>query len=205
MLLVFQKYFQNFQEIIDSNIIKQIIERWENEEWLKSNSLKKIKENTSETLKDDQISMYNFKKQSLIEINESLETYNIAPELGGVACKSLITFLNSNSGSITINKLQINQIEPKSDNYSPINSTGDNPNKKLSNTSWVITGTLSKPREEYKKTIEGLGGKVMNSVSKKTTYLLAGEKAGSKLTKAEKLDVTILNEDDYLNLIDNTD
>lgn len=196
---------QNFQEIIDSNIIKQIIERWETEEWLKSNSLKKIKENTSETLKDDQISMYNFKKQSLIEINESLETYNIAPELGGVACKSLITFLNSNSGSITINKLQINKIEPKSDNYSPINLTDDNPDKKLSNTSWVITGTLSKPREEYKKKIEGLGGKVMNSVSKKTTYLLAGEKAGSKLTKAEKLDVTILNEDEYLNLIDNTD
>ena len=117
----------------------------------------------------------------------------------------LITFLNSNSGSITINKLQVNQIEPKSDNYSPINLTDDNPDKKLSNTSWVITGTLSKPREEYKKTIEGLGGKVMNSVSKKTTYLLAGEKAGSKLTKAEKLDVTILNEDEYLNLIDNTD
>ena len=45
----------------------------------------------------------------------------------------------------------------------------------------------------------------MNSVSKKTTYLLAGEKAGSKLNKAEKLDVTILNEDEYLNLIDNTD
>ena len=196
---------QNFQEIIDSNIIKQIIERWETEEWLKSNSLKKIKEITSETLKDDQISMYNFKKQSLIAINDSLEPYNIAPELGGVACKSLITFLNSNSGSITINKLQINKIEPKSDNYNPINLTDDNPDKKLSNTSWVITGTLSKPREEYKKTIEELGGKVMNSVSKKTTYLLAGEKAGSKLTKAEKLDVTILNEDEYLNLIVNTD
>ena len=53
--------------------------------------------------------------------------------------------------------------------------------------------------------IEELGGKVMNSVSKKTTYLLAGEKAGSKLNKAEKLDVIILNEDEYLNLIDNTD
>ena len=64
---------------------------------------------------------------------------------------------------------------------------------------------LSKPREEYKQTIEELGGKVMNSISKKTTYLLAGEKAGSKLNKAEKLDVTILNEDEYLNLIDNTD
>ncbi|MEC7639023.1 MAG: BRCT domain-containing protein, partial [Verrucomicrobiota bacterium] len=93
----------------------------------------------------------------------------------------------------------------KSDNYSPMNLTDDNPDKKLSNTSWVITGTLSKPREEYKKTIEELGGKVMNSVSKKTTYLLAGEKAGSKLNKAEKLDVTILNEDEYLNLIDKTD
>ena len=52
-----------------------------------------------------------------------------------------------------------------------------------------------------KKTIEELGGKVVNSVSKNTNYLLAGNKAGSKLSKAEKLNVNILNEEDFLILL----
>ena len=73
--------------------------------------------------------------------------------------------------------------------------------KKLHGSSWVITGTLTKPREHYKKTIEELGGKVVNSVSKNTNYLLAGNKAGSKLSKAEKLNVNILNEEDFLILL----
>ncbi len=55
----------------------------------------------------------------------------------------------------------------------------------------VITGTLSQPREEIAE-IVARGGKVSGSVSKKTTYLLAGEDAGSKLEKAKKLGVRVL-------------
>ncbi|MEW8111606.1 MAG: BRCT domain-containing protein, partial [Candidatus Thiodiazotropha endolucinida] len=58
----------------------------------------------------------------------------------------------------------------------------------------VITGTLSKPRDEVKQMLQSLGAKVTGSVSKKTDYLLAGEEAGSKLDKAEKLGVAILDE-----------
>jgi len=60
----------------------------------------------------------------------------------------------------------------------------------------VITGTLSKPREEFKELLESLGAKVTNSVSKKTDFLLYGENAGSKLEKAKKLGVTLLTEED---------
>ncbi|PUB77788.1 MAG: hypothetical protein DBP01_18565, partial [gamma proteobacterium symbiont of Ctena orbiculata] len=55
-------------------------------------------------------------------------------------------------------------------------------------------GTLIKPRDEVKQMLQSLGAKVTGSVSKKTDYLLAGEEAGSKLVKAEKLGVAILDE-----------
>ncbi len=67
--------------------------------------------------------------------------------------------------------------------------------KILSGKIFVITGTLaSMKREEAKELIEQHAGKVSTSVSSKTDYLLAGEKAGSKLTKAEKLGVTVIDE-----------
>ena len=61
----------------------------------------------------------------------------------------------------------------------------------------VLTGTLPNlSRSEAKVLIEAAGGKVSGSVSKKTDYLVAGEAAGSKLTKAESLGVTVLSEAD---------
>ena len=59
---------------------------------------------------------------------------------------------------------------------------------------FVITGTLSKPRDEIAARIKAAGGKVTDSVSKKTDYLVAGESPGSKLAKAQSLGVTILDE-----------
>lgn len=62
---------------------------------------------------------------------------------------------------------------------------------------WVITGTLSQPRDEIAEEIIARGGKVSGSVSKKTRYVLAGDEAGSKLEKAKKLGVKILREADF--------
>lgn len=72
----------------------------------------------------------------------------------------------------------------------------------LKGTTWVLTGTLSIPREEAAELIRAKGGKVSGSVSAKTTYLLAGEEAGSKLEKAQKLGVTILDEEAFRKLVD---
>ena len=61
---------------------------------------------------------------------------------------------------------------------------------------FVITGTLpSMSREEAAAFITGRGGKVAGSVSRKTTYLVAGEEAGSKLQKAQELGIEIIDED----------
>lgn len=72
---------------------------------------------------------------------------------------------------------------------------------KLAGTTWVITGTLSEERETIADTIRSHGGKISGSVSSKTTYLLAGEDAGSKLEKAAKLGVKVLSEDEFRNML----
>lgn len=66
---------------------------------------------------------------------------------------------------------------------------------------FVITGTLSQPRDYFKKQIEDAGGKVAGSVSSKTDYLLAGKKPGSKLDKAKRLGVKTLNEEEFNGLV----
>ena len=75
----------------------------------------------------------------------------------------------------------------------------DNP---LKNKNVVLTGTLTQlTRDEAKALLQSLGCKVSGSVSSKTDYLIAGKKAGSKLTKAQELGITVLSEQDFVNLI----
>jgi DNA ligase (NAD+) len=66
----------------------------------------------------------------------------------------------------------------------------------------VLTGSLTSfSRNEAAKIIEDMGGKTSSSVSKNTDFLIAGTDAGSKLTKANELGITILNENDFVKLI----
>jgi len=69
-------------------------------------------------------------------------------------------------------------------------------------TTWVLTGALSEPRDVVAEVIRTHGGKVTESVSKKTSYVLAGEEAGSKLDKAISLGVSVLNETEFRRLIE---
>ncbi len=73
----------------------------------------------------------------------------------------------------------------------------------LTGETWVLTGTLNSPRNEIKVKLEQLGAKVSGSVSAKTTVVLAGEGAGSKLTQARKHGVKIFNEAQFLELMKN--
>ena len=73
---------------------------------------------------------------------------------------------------------------------------------KFSGQNFVLTGTLSgMSRELAKEKIISLGGKVSGSVSKNTSYVVAGEEAGSKLSEAKRLNIKILTENEFLKLI----
>ena len=77
---------------------------------------------------------------------------------------------------------------------------------RFSGMTFVLTGTLpTYSRSEASAIIEGFGGKTSSSVSKKTTYVLAGEDAGSKLDKANKLGVTVIDENEFNEMINNTE
>lgn len=73
---------------------------------------------------------------------------------------------------------------------------------KFGGKTFVLTGTLkTMKRSEASKIIESLGGKTSSSVSKKTDFVLAGDEAGSKLTKAQSLGITILSEDEFMEMV----
>ena len=78
----------------------------------------------------------------------------------------------------------------------------DNQDNRFEGMTFVLTGSLEKyTREEASNIIEKFGGKTSSSVSKKTTYVLAGEEAGSKLTKAQNLGVTIISEEEFEKMV----
>jgi DNA ligase (NAD+) len=83
-----------------------------------------------------------------------------------------------------------------------VSQAGANTDGVLQGKTMVLTGTLpSLSRSEAKALIEAAGGKVSGSVSKKTDYLVAGEAAGSKLTKAESLGVSVIHEQQLSELL----
>ena len=75
------------------------------------------------------------------------------------------------------------------------------PDPTIQGTTWVLTGTLSQPRDEIAEIIISRGGKVSASVSKKTSFVLAGEEAGSKLEKAKQLGIRVLAETEFRKML----
>jgi DNA ligase (NAD+) len=134
------------------------------------------------------------------ENHPRLQQYKIDDNLGPVAAQKLRAFFQSEAGLTVLTKLAELDIDPKSDNYTPDPEAGLE-GLPLVGKSFVITGSLSAPRPEFKKLIEANGGKVSGSVSSKTDFLLSGEGGGSKRTKAESLDVPVIDEVTLKNML----
>ena len=114
--------------------------------------------------------------------------------IGGIIAQSIYDFFHEERNVKMIEELKelgvnpVSKVKPKSD--------------KLAGKTFVLTGTLQNmTRDEASAIIKSHGGKTSSSVSKKTSYVLAGENAGSKLDKAQSLGVIILTEDDFLEMI----
>ena len=117
-------------------------------------------------------------------------------DIGDVIAKSIVDYFSDEKNINLINRLKDLNLNMR---YlgEEVNTNNENINGKT----FVITGTLSRPRDEIKEEIEGLGGNVTGSVTKKTDYVIAGEKAGSKLTKATELEIRVLTEEEYNNML----
>lgn len=123
--------------------------------------------------------------------DSAINSMKISPHLGPVSCKALIDFCQSDEGNRCLSELL--KWNPKSENYAPVPAIQDE--GPLSGLTFVVTGTLTEPRDAVHEKIQKAGGKVAGSVTKATNFLVAGEKAGSKLAKAEKLGIQVLSED----------
>ncbi len=134
--------------------------------------------------------------------NEFLTKYAITGDVGPAVAETITTFFKSEAGQHVLIRLAELGIDPISDNYLPMPAEADLSALPLAGKTFALTGTLSMDRDTMKELIESKGGKVSSSVSAKTSYVLAGEGGGSKRDKAEKLGVTILNEETLLKMME---
>jgi DNA ligase (NAD+) len=126
--------------------------------------------------------------------NPLLLPYAISGDVATVAAQSMVAYFRSAAGEKLLESLREHGVDPQSDNYQPKPAEIDLSQQPLAGKTFVITGTLSAPRDEIKQWIESKGGKVSGSVSANTSYLLCGEAGGSKRDKAEALGVKIIDE-----------
>lgn len=187
-------YFLEFNDIVDldrmgvksaNKLLKEIIKSKENslDRLINSFGIRYIGKNTAKILADNFESLDKLKDASLFE----LASIN---EIGEKTAYSIMEFFADKQTQELIEKLKLAGVNMKSQKIEPLDD-------KFYGMVFVITGTLSKPRNEFVKIIESHSGKVSGTVSKNTTYLLAGEEAGSKFSKAKQLGVTILDEEAF--------
>lgn len=137
---------------------------------------------------------FNFDLDKLMDADE--EQLQLVPDVGPIVAKRIVQYFNAPKNKRLVQCLR------KQLSWTDSDASDTPKNNTLSGNVYVLTGTLtSMPREQASSKLRALGAKVTSSVSKNTTAVIAGEKAGSKLNKAEKLGVQILFEKDLLELI----
>ena len=127
-------------------------------------------------------------------INADIEELKQVEDIGEVTAESIHSWFRLDQSVKMIQQLRNAGV-----NFVSKREVTDN---RFQGMTFVLTGALTKfTRDEATEKIELLGGKASGSVSKKTTYVIVGENAGSKEKKARELGIPILSEDDFLNMI----
>jgi DNA ligase (NAD+) len=130
----------------------------------------------------------------------SVEDLAAIHEIGDAIAASVYEFCHSDYGKATFGELA--EVGVELHDSVPETSGEKSP---LAGKTIVVTGSLQHfKRDEIKGLIEKLGGRAASSVSKKTDFVVAGEKAGSKLTKAQELGVAIMNEAEFRELVESS-
>ncbi|MCI9027181.1 MAG: NAD-dependent DNA ligase LigA [Lawsonibacter sp.] len=126
--------------------------------------------------------------------NATLEELTAVDDIGEITARSILDWMASPQSRHLIDRLR----------EAGVNMTAaeQGSDQRFAGMTFVLTGALEKfTRDEASEMIEARGGKSAGSVSKKTTYVVAGEAAGSKLRKAQELGITVLSEDEFLELL----
>ena len=127
--------------------------------------------------------------------NASFESLSMIEDIGPIVANSIREFFMEEQTLDLIKRLKESGVNTQA-------IEDENADNRFEGKTFVLTGTLEKyTREEASNIIEKFGGKTSSSVSKKTAFVLAGEEAGSKLTKAQNLGVTIISEDEFAEMI----
>ena len=129
-------------------------------------------------------------------MDASVDELQRISDVGEVVAQSIQQFFQEKRNRKIIERLEKLGVRPQIEPRRA--QTADSP---FVRSTWVLTGTLSQPREEIAEMIIQRGGKVSGSVSKKTNYVLAGEEAGSKLDKAKKLGVRVVDETEFRKML----
>jgi DNA ligase (NAD+) len=119
----------------------------------------------------------------------SVEDLENTEDVGEIVAREIHDFFR-----LPHNKKLVEALRKRGLNFGERDERAAPASQELTGETWVITGTLSRPRDEIAELIRRHGGTVSGSVSKKTSYVLAGEEAGSKLDKAKSLGVTVIDE-----------
>ena len=126
----------------------------------------------------------------------------LVDEIGERIAQSVLDFFDNEENRAIIERLKKHGIQ-----FEIIEKINPNATNKLSGKTFVVSGVFEKfSRDDLKKAIEDNGGKVGSSISTKTDYVVAGDNMGpTKLDKANKLNIAIISEDDFIKLINETD
>ena len=127
-------------------------------------------------------------------INATVEELTQVPDIGEITALSIFDWFRQEQSKEIIDKLRNAEL-----NFSCLHQVTDN---RFAGLTFVLTGALTKfTREEATEQIENFGGKASGSVSKKTSYVVVGENAGSKERKARELGIAVLSEDEFLEML----
>ena len=155
--------------------------------FLTSLSIKLVGKETAELIANEFLTLdkvQNATKEAFVEIDG----------VGDKVAESVVEFFKDEDNKKLLEKLHNFGVIPQSADSEKVSD-------KFKNLTFVITGTLSKPRSDYEAIIKSMGGKVSSSVSKKTSYVLCGENPGSKFDKATSLGVIIIDENSVKDMV----
>jgi len=131
-------------------------------------------------------------------LNATVEELNAVHEIGPTMAESIAAFFADEDNRKMVDEL-------RAAGLTPVEAEGAPKSDLLVGKTFVFTGTLAKfSREDAERTAKQAGARVSGSVSKNTSYVVAGESAGSKLAKAQELGVPVITEDDYEKMINSS-